>query len=179
MNTNDTKEQTQYETSSSESNVPFIPITPKSSEEASYKEQRPQNNKPVATKTMMQRAIKALSTNSRKGFSLAGIRKYILQNFLHTAGDLKHRMPFMKKFFKAALETGEVVSVKGTGLTGSFRVPPTSPLHENAKKNKEQNEKKLKKKTAKTIVKQLKTMRGPALKPKKVKKVKRIFSAQM
>ncbi|XP_037811286.1 histone H1A-like [Lucilia sericata] len=174
MNTND---QNQYGSSSAESYAPFIPMTPKSSDAASFREPHP-TTKTISTKNMMKQAIKALAQNSRKGFSLASIRKYILDNFLHTASDLKHRMPFMKKIFKTALETGEVVSVKGVGLNGSFRVPATSSLHKNAKKSK-RNKEKQKRKATKKVGKRLKVKRRPALKPKTVKKAKRTFSAKI
>ncbi|KAI8128497.1 Histone H1.2 [Lucilia cuprina] len=174
MNTND---QNQNGSLSAEIYVPFIPMTPKSSDGDFIREHH-QSTKNISTKNMMKQAIKALAQNSRKGFSLASIRKYIMDNFLHTASDLKHRMPFMKKIFKTALETGEVVSVKGIGLNGSFRVPATSPLHKNAKKNKK-NKERQKRKTAKKVNKRFKVKQGPALKPKKVKKAKRTFSAKI
>lgn len=126
----------------------------------------------------MEKAIKALSSKHRKGFSLAGIRKFVSENFLHTTDEVKHRIPSMKKFLRNALETGEVVSVKGTGLTGSFRVPSTSSLHKNAKKIL-RKVKKPSTKIAKKTQKKKNSEIGPVLKPEKIKNVKRSFSYTM
>lgn len=128
---------------------------------------------------MLQEAIKSLSTKSRKGFSLASIRKYLLDNYLRSANEIKHRMPYMKKFFKSALETGEIKNVKGLGLSGSFRVPRTSKLHKNAKKAlKKRVKKNLKRITKKRVMKRGVETQKSRRKPKKVKMAKRKFSAK-
>ncbi|KAM7343187.1 uncharacterized protein ACRADG_010328 [Cochliomyia hominivorax] len=186
MNSLDSSDQQQNGTSTAESYSPFMPITPNTSEITTYKAPIA-NTKPTPTKTMLQEAIKAIAARSRKAFSLASIKQYIMENYLPTSNEVKRRLPYMRRFFKNALESGDIIHVKGHGLTGSFRVPQTSPMH---KKNVIKKEKNLKRKAvkkamkstkvaAKKVMKSTKVKMGPVLKANKVKKIKRNFSAKI
>ncbi|TMW43798.1 hypothetical protein DOY81_011120, partial [Sarcophaga bullata] len=134
------------------------------------------NAKPIPTKEMMTEAIKTLSKGRPyRGFSFLGLRKYIFDNFLHSKRELIRRMVFVKKFFKEALETGQLQNVKGNGLNGSFRVPPSSPFRKMEKKVKPtpNNLKSLLGRKAKKVTRKVnpkvykKAKKRPAPKPRK------------
>ena len=77
--------------------------------------------KPAHPKTsdMVMQAVKA--TKDRKGSSLAAIKKSIAAN---NKVDVDKKLSlFIRKFLKKAVADGLLIQVKGTGATGSFKLP--------------------------------------------------------
>jgi hypothetical protein len=75
--------------------------------------------KPVhpPTSEMVGNAIKSLK--ERGGSSLQAIKKYIAANY---KVDSEKLAPFIKKYLKAAVASGELVQTKGKGASGSFKL---------------------------------------------------------
>ena len=75
--------------------------------------------KPVHPRTseMVVNAIKSLK--ERGGSSLQAIKKYIAANY---KVDSEKLSPFIKKYLKAAVASGELVQTKGKGASGSFKL---------------------------------------------------------
>ncbi len=121
----------------------------------------PSAHPPVAQ--MVSAAIKNLK--DRKGSSLAAIKKYISANYKADASKLA---PFIRRYLKKAVESGKLSQVKGTGASGSFRLPK---VEKKEKKVKKPAAKKAKKpKTKKPAAKKAKTPKKAAKKPKTPKK---------
>lgn len=163
--------------------VPAINWPNKLTEIITLQNQSRMPQKPKPTKEMMTEAIKTLSKGrkSRHGFSFLGLRKYIFEHFLHSKRELIRRMIFVKRFFKEALETGDLQTIKGNGLNGSFRVPSTSAFRSTEQKRKptpnplsptmDQKAKKMNSKMTSTVYKKNLKKRGP--KPKNNSKLTR------
>jgi hypothetical protein len=66
---------------------------------------------------MVANAIKSLK--ERGGSSLQAIKKYIAANY---KVDSEKLSPFIKKYLKAAVVSGELVQTKGKGASGSFKL---------------------------------------------------------
>ncbi|GFG39330.1 hypothetical protein Cfor_05835 [Coptotermes formosanus] len=83
---------------------------------SSAKKPRP---KPVHPRTseMVGNAIKSLK--ERGGSSLQAIKKYIAANY---KVDSEKLSPFIKKYLKSAVASGELVQTKGKGASGSFKL---------------------------------------------------------
>jgi len=75
--------------------------------------------KPVHPRTseMVVNAIKSLK--ERGGSSLQAIKKYIAANY---KVDSEKLSPFIKKYLKSAVASGELVQTKGKGASGSFKL---------------------------------------------------------
>ncbi|GFG31572.1 hypothetical protein Cfor_01510 [Coptotermes formosanus] len=75
--------------------------------------------KPVHPRTseMVGNAIKSLK--ERGGSSLQAIKKYIAANY---KVDSEKLSPFIKKYLKSAVASGELVQTKGKGASGSFKL---------------------------------------------------------
>ena len=75
--------------------------------------------KPVHPRTseMVGNAIKSLK--ERGGSSLQAIKKYIAANY---KVDSEKLSPFIKKYLKTAVASGELVQTKGKGASGSFKL---------------------------------------------------------
>jgi linker histone H1 and H5 family. len=75
--------------------------------------------KPVHPRTseMVGNAIKSLK--ERGGSSLQAIKKYIAVNY---KVDSEKLSPFIKKYLKSAVASGELVQTKGKGASGSFKL---------------------------------------------------------
>jgi len=75
--------------------------------------------KPVHPRTseMVSNAIKSLK--ERGGSSLQAIKKYIAANY---KVDSEKLSPFIKKYLKTAVASGELVQTKGKGASGSFKL---------------------------------------------------------
>jgi hypothetical protein len=75
--------------------------------------------KPVHPRTseMVVNAIKSLK--ERGGSSLQAIKKYIAANY---KVDSEKLSPFIKKYLKTAVASGELVQTKGKGASGSFKL---------------------------------------------------------
>ena len=75
--------------------------------------------KPVHPRTseMVSNAIKSLK--ERGGSSLQAIKKYIAANY---KVDSEKLSPFIKKYLKSAVASGELVQTKGKGASGSFKL---------------------------------------------------------
>jgi histone H1/5 len=71
---------------------------------------------------MVGNAIKSLK--ERGGSSLQAIKKYITANYKVDAEKLS---PFIKKYLKTAVASGELVQTKGKGASGSFRLAAGKP----------------------------------------------------
>jgi histone H1/5 len=71
---------------------------------------------------MVGNAIKSLK--ERGGSSLQAIKKYITANYKVDAEKLS---PFIKKYLKSAVASGELVQTKGKGASGSFRLAAGKP----------------------------------------------------
>lgn len=74
------------------------------------------------TSEMVNGAIKALK--ERGGSSLQAIKKYISANYKVDAEKLS---PFIKKYLKSAVTSGELVQTKGKGASGSFKLSSAKP----------------------------------------------------
>jgi hypothetical protein len=66
---------------------------------------------------MVGNAIKSLK--ERGGSSLQAIRKYIATNYKI---DPEKLSPFIKRYLKTAVASGELVQTKGKGASGSFKL---------------------------------------------------------
>lgn len=75
--------------------------------------------KPVHPRTseMVAKAISSLK--ERGGSSLQAIKKYIAANY---KVDSEKLSPFIKKYLKTAVASGELVQTKGKGASGSFKL---------------------------------------------------------
>jgi hypothetical protein len=80
--------------------------------------------KPVHPRTseMVGNAIRSLK--ERGGSSLQAIKKYIAANY---KVDSEKLSPFIKKYLKSAVASGELVQTKGKGASGSFRLAAAKP----------------------------------------------------
>ena len=72
------------------------------------------------TSEMVIDSIKALKENPRKGSTLGTIKETILLNW---PVDMNVYDKRIKKYILNAVETGEIIRVKGTGFRGRFTVP--------------------------------------------------------
>jgi len=145
--------------------------------------------KPVHPRTseMVENAIKSLK--ERGGSSLQAIKKYIAANY---KVDSEKLSPFIKKYLKTAVASGELVQTKGKGASGSFKLAaaktekasvPTAPARGRASsgpKVKKQSAAKVTKTKApkKAAVKSAGKKRAPPAKskksPSKAKKVTKV-----
>jgi hypothetical protein len=145
--------------------------------------------KPVHPRTseMVGSAIKSLK--ERGGSSLQAIKKYIAANY---KVDSEKLSPFIKKYLKTAVASGELVQTKGKGASGSFKLAAaktekvavtTAPARGRASsgpKVKKQSAAKVKKAKApkKTAVKSAEKKRAAPAKakksPSKAKKVTKV-----
>lgn len=87
---------------------------------SSGKKPRAKPNHP-RTSEMVSSAIKSLK--ERGGSSLQAIKKYIAANY---KVDPEKFAPFIKKYLKAAVASGELVQTKGKGASGSFKLSSAS-----------------------------------------------------
>jgi hypothetical protein len=71
---------------------------------------------------MVGNAIRSLK--ERGGSSLQAIKKYIAANY---KVDSEKLSPFIKKYLKFAVASGELVQTKGKGASGSFRLAAAKP----------------------------------------------------
>ena len=140
--------------------------------------------KPVHPRTseMVVNAIKSLK--ERGGSSLQAIKKYIAANY---KVDSEKLSPFIKKYLKTAVASGELVQTKGKGASGSFKLAaaktekapvPTAPARgraASAPKAKKQSAAKVKKAKApkKAAVKSAEKKKR-ASSPSKVKKATKV-----
>ncbi len=69
------------------------------------------------TSDMVNNAIKSLK--ERGGSSLQAIKKYITSNYKIDAEKLS---PFIKKYLKSAVTSGQLIQTKGKGASGSFKL---------------------------------------------------------
>ena len=76
-------------------------------------------NKPVHPRTseMVRNAI--ISLKDRGGSSLQAIKKFIAANY---AVDLEKMSPYIKRYIKTAVSSGELLQTRGKGASGSFRL---------------------------------------------------------
>jgi hypothetical protein len=90
-------------------------VAPKKTKSATKKPR----TKPVHPRTseMVGNAIKSLK--ERGGSSLQAIKKYIAANY---KVDSEKLSPFIKKYLKNAVASGELVQTKGKGASGSFKL---------------------------------------------------------
>ena len=90
-------------------------VAPKKTKSAAKKPR----TKPVHPRTseMVGNAIKSLK--ERGGSSLQAIKKYIAANY---KVDSEKLSPFIKKYLKTAVASGELVQTKGKGASGSFKL---------------------------------------------------------
>ena len=75
--------------------------------------------KPVHPRTSEMVANAISSLKERGGSSLQAIKKYIAANY---KVDSEKLSPFIKKYLKTAVASGELVQTKGKGASGSFRL---------------------------------------------------------
>lgn len=73
------------------------------------------------TSDMVNAAIRSL--NERSGSSLQAIKKYITGTY---SIDAEKLAPFIKKSIKAGVASGDLVQTRGTGASGSFKLPSDS-----------------------------------------------------
>lgn len=97
------------------SSAPAQASSPKKKSAASKKPR----TKPAHPRTseMVGNAIKSLK--ERGGSSLQAIKKYVAANYKVDAEKLA---PFIKKYLKSAVQSGELVQTKGKGASGSFKL---------------------------------------------------------
>ena len=159
-------------------------VAPKKTKSATKKPR----TKPVHPRTseMVVNAIKSLK--ERGGSSFQAIKKYIAANY---KVDSEKLSPFIKKYLKTAVASGELVQTKGKGASGSFKLAvaktekaavPVAPARgraASAPKVKKQSAAKVKKaKTpkkvaVKTAEKKKKKRASPAAAKKSPSKVKK------
>ena len=160
-------------------------VPPKKSKSSTKKPR----TKPVHPRTseMVANAIKSLK--ERGGSSLQAIKKYIAANY---KVDSEKLSPFIKKYLKTAVASGELVQTKGKGASGSFKLAatktekatvPTAPARgraTSAPKAKKQSAVKVKKikSPKKAVVKTAEKKRSVPAKakktPSKAKKVTKV-----
>ena len=75
--------------------------------------------KPVHPRTSEMVANAISSLKERGGSSLQAIKKYITANY---KVDSEKLSPFIKKYLKTAVASGELVQTKGKGASGSFKL---------------------------------------------------------
>ncbi|KAJ9587496.1 hypothetical protein L9F63_028251, partial [Diploptera punctata] len=107
---------------------------------------------------MVSSAIKSLK--ERGGSSLQAIKKYIAANY---KVDPEKFAPFIKKYLKAAVASGELLQTKGKGASGSFKLASaakpekaaaaSAPSRSKAPKEKKQAPSKAKRSVAKSASK--------------------------
>lgn len=104
------------DTATAPTSAPAQASSPKKGKSAGSKKPRV---KPAHPKTseMVASAIKSLK--ERGGSSLQAIKKYVAANYKVDAEKLA---PFIKKYLKSAVQSGELVQTKGKGASGSFRL---------------------------------------------------------
>lgn len=129
------------------------------------------------TSEMVNGAIKALK--ERGGSSLQAIKKYISANYKVDAEKLS---PFIKKYLKSAVTSGELVQTKGKGASGSFKLSSAKPAaagaHHSASGGGVAKARKstvgkvaaAKKKSVKAVTKRASTGGSPAKKKSAIKK---------
>ncbi|XP_037917033.1 histone H1-like isoform X1 [Hermetia illucens] len=83
------------------------------------------------TSSMVNAAIKALK--ERGGSSLPAIKKYLAANY---KVDVQKLAPFIKKYLKSAVTAGKLVQTKGSGASGSFKLPAKEKTEKAAKPKK-------------------------------------------
>lgn len=113
----------------------------------------------VASRTMVKTAIKTLMRNPRTGVSFMAIRKYIEENYYNNSfSHINKRFYFIKRYIRNSLEKGELIRTKGTGVSGSFRLPYKKRIlkKKSYKKNKNINKRKRKVKNVKDIRRKVK-----------------------
>jgi 3-oxoacyl-ACP reductase-like protein len=159
-------------------------VAPKKTKSATKKPR----NKPVHPRTSEMVANAIQSLKERGGSSLQAIKKYIAANY---KVDSEKMSPFIKKYLKTAVASGELVQTKGKGASGSFKlaaaknekaVVPAAPARgraSSAPKAKKQSAVKVKKaKAPKKLVKSAEKKRAAPAKakksPSKVKKVTKV-----
>jgi len=160
-------------------------VAPKKTKSATKKPR----TKPVHPRTseMVVNAIKSLK--ERGGSSLQAIKKYIAANY---KVDSEKLSPFIKKYLKTAVASGELVQTKGKGASGSFKLAaaktekvavPIAPARgraASAPKAKKQSAAKVKKaKAPKKVVKTAEKKKraspaAPKKSPSKVKKATKV-----
>ncbi|XP_076246010.1 histone H1-like [Calliopsis andreniformis] len=94
------------------------------------KMQRTKSSHPP-TSAMVKAAIKELK--DRKGSSVKAIKKYIIATY--NVDDSK-LAPLIKRYIKTAITSGAVVQTKGSGASGSFKLPVSAQEKIKAKKAK-------------------------------------------
>lgn len=114
---------------------------------AASKKPRVKPNHPP-TAEMVNNAIKTLK--ERGGSSLQAIKKYMTSNYKIDAEKLA---PFIKKYLRSAVTSGQLIQTKGKGASGSFKLaasakPASSSAGGVAKKSKSAADKKPKAKKA-------------------------------
>ena len=75
--------------------------------------------KPVHPRTSEMVANAISSLKERGGSSLQAIKKYIAANY---KVDAERLSPFIKKYLKTAVTSGELVQTEGKGASGSFKL---------------------------------------------------------
>lgn len=127
--------------------------SPKKAKKAAGGPKKPKS-KPThpPTSSMVNAAIKALK--ERGGSSLPAIKKYLAANY---KVDVEKLAPFIKKYLKSAVASGKLIQPKGTGASGSFKLPA-----------KEKSTKKPAAKKPKAAAKPKKAGEKKAAKPKKI-----------
>ncbi|XP_034943186.1 histone H1-like [Chelonus insularis] len=109
----DTKTNPVIMTPTANSNVQ---VNQKKTNQAKTKSPRSKPTHP-RTADMVNAAIKVLQ--DRNGSSLQAIKKYITTTYKI---DAEKQAPFIKKYLKAAVESGNLVQTKGKGAAGSFKL---------------------------------------------------------
>lgn len=126
---------------------------------AAAKPKKPMDHPPVAE--MVKSAISGLK--ERKGSSLAAIKKYVAAN---NKVDMDRLASFIRRYLKKAVADGKLTQTKGTGASGSFKLPKV------VEKPKKKPVVKKPKAVKKPAVKKVKAPKKPAAKksPKKAAK---------
>uniref|UniRef100_T1HDZ9 H15 domain-containing protein n=1 Tax=Rhodnius prolixus TaxID=13249 RepID=T1HDZ9_RHOPR len=119
------------------------------SKSASERKQHPSVSEMVTT------AIREM--NERNGSSLQAIKKFIYTNYIVDESKIS---TYIRKFLKAAVESGKLIQTRGKGATGSFKLGKT--LKENSEGNQSND---------KSIASAMKTLLGVIQNKKKQKKI--------
>lgn len=83
------------------------------------------------TAEMVYNAIRILK--ERSGSSLQAIKKYVSSTYKI---DAEKMAPFIKKYLRNAVSSGQLVQTKGKGASGSFKLAYREPVQKKAKESK-------------------------------------------
>lgn len=124
--------------------VAAVAASPKKVKKPSTAKPKTESTHPK-TSDMVHGALASL--NEKNGSSLIAIKKFMAANY---TVDTVRLAPYIRNYLKKAVESGAVIQTKGSGATGSFKLPAkTAPATKKAKVAKDESVKEKKPKKMK------------------------------